>query len=76
MAEGDIGWKARSFVRVADTAKATLDLDDFTQAPVRRKLLSNDGHVPGDSGRAPRSSVARPPGHQGVLGGHLLTSTG
>ncbi|MFC4465793.1 hypothetical protein ACFPH6_14900 [Streptomyces xiangluensis] len=45
--EGDIGWKVHSFVRVADTSKATLNLDDFTQALVRRKLLSNDKYVSG-----------------------------
>ncbi|MER5219156.1 GH12 family glycosyl hydrolase domain-containing protein [Streptomyces flaveus] len=45
--EGDIGWKVHSFVRVANTTKATLNLDDFTQALVRRKLLSNDKYVSG-----------------------------
>ncbi|WP_367320506.1 hypothetical protein [Streptomyces sp. HUAS ZL42] len=30
-----------------DTTKATLNLDDFTQALVRRKLLGNDKYVSG-----------------------------
>ncbi|WP_330348223.1 hypothetical protein [Streptomyces sp. NBC_00582] len=33
--------------RRANTTKATLNLDDFTQALVRRKLLSNDTYVSG-----------------------------
>jgi hypothetical protein len=45
--EGDIGWKVHSFVRVANTSKATLDLDDFLQALVRRNLLSNGKYVSG-----------------------------
>ncbi|MFJ9966823.1 GH12 family glycosyl hydrolase domain-containing protein [Streptomyces avermitilis] len=45
--QGDIGWKVYSFVRRTNTTKATLDLDDFTQALVRRKLLSNDKYVSG-----------------------------
>ncbi|MEY9994692.1 hypothetical protein ABIE67_006724 [Streptomyces sp. V4I8] len=45
--EGDIGWKVHSFVRRANTTKATLNLDDFTQALVRRNLLSNDKYVSG-----------------------------
>lgn len=45
--EGDIGWKVHSFVRRANTTKTTLNLDDFTQALVRRKLLSNDKYVSG-----------------------------
>ncbi len=45
--EGDIGWKVHSFVRQANTTKATLNLDDFTQALVRRNLLSNDKYVSG-----------------------------
>ncbi|MFC3575259.1 hypothetical protein ACFOZ0_18650 [Streptomyces yaanensis] len=44
---GDIGWKVYSFVRRANTTKATIDLNDFTQALVRRKLLSNDKYVSG-----------------------------
>lgn len=45
--EGDIGWKVHSFVRRANTARATLDLDDFTHALVRRNLLSHDKYVSG-----------------------------
>ncbi|WP_037679448.1 endo-1,4-beta-glucanase [Streptomyces griseus] len=45
--QGDIGWKVFSFVRRANTTKATLDLNDFTQALVRRKLLSDDKFVSG-----------------------------
>lgn len=45
--QGDIGWKVFSFVRRTNTTKATLNLDDFTQALVRRKLLSNDKYVSG-----------------------------
>ncbi|MFC8515076.1 endo-1,4-beta-glucanase [Streptomyces sp. NPDC057257] len=45
--QGDIGWNVYSFVRRANTTSATLDLDDFTQALVRRKLLSNDKYVSG-----------------------------
>ncbi|MCF4140594.1 endo-1,4-beta-glucanase [Streptomyces sp. Tue 6430] len=44
---GDIGWNVYSFVRRTNTTKATLNLDDFTQALVRRKLLSNDKYVSG-----------------------------
>jgi hypothetical protein len=36
-----------SFVRTANTTKATLNIDDFTQALVRRKLLSNDKYLSG-----------------------------
>jgi hypothetical protein len=36
-----------SFVRRTNTTKATLDLDAFTQALVRRKLLSDDKYVSG-----------------------------
>jgi len=36
-----------SFVRRTNTTKASLDLDDFTQALVRRKLLSNDKYLSG-----------------------------
>ncbi|MFE9648907.1 hypothetical protein ACFYO0_33290 [Streptomyces sp. NPDC006365] len=69
--EGDLGWKARSCVRVANTSKATLDLDYFTQALVRRKLLSNDKYV---SGIEAGTEVFRGTGprHQSVLGGHRL----
>ncbi|WP_260327896.1 GH12 family glycosyl hydrolase domain-containing protein [Streptomyces sp. Ag109_O5-1] len=45
--QGDIGWNVYSFVRRANTTGATLNLDDFTQALVRRKLLSNDKYVSG-----------------------------
>lgn len=45
--QGDVGWKVYSFVRRANTTKATLNLDDFTQALVRRKLLSDDKYVSG-----------------------------
>lgn len=45
--QGDIGWKVYSFVRRANTTKASLDLDDFTQALVRRKLLGNDKYLSG-----------------------------
>ncbi|MFG2785488.1 endo-1,4-beta-glucanase [Streptomyces prunicolor] len=45
--QGDIGWNVYSFVRTANTTKATLNIDDFTQALVRRKLLSNDKYVSG-----------------------------
>ncbi|WP_405730651.1 endo-1,4-beta-glucanase [Streptomyces sp. NBC_00028] len=45
--QGDIGWKVYSFVRQTNTTKASLNLDDFTQALVRRKLLSNDKYVSG-----------------------------
>ncbi|WP_149825652.1 GH12 family glycosyl hydrolase domain-containing protein [Streptomyces tailanensis] len=44
---GDIGWKVFSFVRRSNTSKATLNLDDFTQALVRRNLLSDDKYVSG-----------------------------
>ncbi|MGW0827326.1 GH12 family glycosyl hydrolase domain-containing protein [Streptomyces sp. NPDC002845] len=44
---GDIGWKVHSFVRRSNTTNAALNLDDFTQAPVRRKLLGNDKYVSG-----------------------------
>ncbi|WP_406441999.1 endo-1,4-beta-glucanase [Streptomyces sp. NBC_01613] len=45
--QGNIGWNVYSFVRRTNTTRATLDLDDFTQALVRRKLLSNDKYVSG-----------------------------
>ncbi|MFJ9712346.1 hypothetical protein [Streptomyces sp. NPDC101234] len=45
--QGNIGWNVYSFVRRASTTGATLNLDDFTQALVRRKLLSNDKYVSG-----------------------------
>ena len=45
--QGDIGWKVYSFIRQANTSKASLNLDDFTQALVRRGLLSNDKYVSG-----------------------------
>ncbi|MFE1311557.1 endo-1,4-beta-glucanase [Streptomyces sp. NPDC058755] len=45
--QGDIGWKVYSFVRRTNTTSATLNLDDFTQALVRRKLLSNDKYLSG-----------------------------
>lgn len=45
--QGDIGWKVYSFVRRSNTTSATLNLDDFTQALVRRKLLSNNKYVSG-----------------------------
>ncbi|MFK4103476.1 endo-1,4-beta-glucanase [Streptomyces sp. NPDC019531] len=45
--QGDIGWNVYSFVRRTNTTKASLNLDDFTQALVRRKLLSNDKYVSG-----------------------------
>lgn len=45
--QGDIGWKVYSFVRRTNTTSATLNLDDFTQALVRRKLLSDDKYVSG-----------------------------
>jgi hypothetical protein len=45
--QGDIGWKVYSFVRRTNTTSATLDLDDFTQALVRRKLLTGDTYVSG-----------------------------
>ncbi|MFJ9631014.1 endo-1,4-beta-glucanase [Streptomyces sp. NPDC101175] len=45
--QGDIGWNVYSFVRRANTTKATLNIDDFTQALVRRKLLSNDKYLSG-----------------------------
>jgi hypothetical protein len=45
--EGDIGWKVHSFVRRTNTTKACLDLDDFTEALVRRNLLGNDKYVSG-----------------------------
>ncbi|MFK0159337.1 endo-1,4-beta-glucanase [Streptomyces sp. NPDC090493] len=44
---GDIGWNVYSFVRRANTTSATLNIDDFTQALVRRKLLSNDKYLSG-----------------------------
>ncbi len=43
---GDIGWKAILRPR-ANTTKASLDLDDFTQALVRRKLLGNYKYLSG-----------------------------
>ncbi|ELS56888.1 GH12 family glycosyl hydrolase domain-containing protein [Streptomyces viridochromogenes] len=45
--EGDIGWKVHPFVRRSNTSRATLDLDDFTRALVRRNLLGNDTYVSG-----------------------------
>jgi hypothetical protein len=36
-----------SFVRRTNTTKSTLDLDAFTQALVRRKLLTNDKYISG-----------------------------
>ncbi len=45
--EGDIGWKVHSFVRTSNTTKVTLNLDDFTQALVRRNLLSNGKYISG-----------------------------
>ncbi|WLW51854.1 GH12 family glycosyl hydrolase domain-containing protein [Streptomyces sp. YU58] len=45
--QGNIGWNVYSFVRQANTSKASLNLDDFTQALVRRNLLSNDKYVSG-----------------------------
>jgi len=45
--QGDIGWKVYSFVRRTNTTRATLNLDDFTQALVRRKLLTNDKYISG-----------------------------
>ncbi|MEW1832634.1 endo-1,4-beta-glucanase [Streptomyces sp. NPDC088196] len=45
--QGDIGWKVYSFVRRSNTTKATLNIDDFTQALVRRKLLTNDKYLSG-----------------------------
>ncbi|WP_244187896.1 GH12 family glycosyl hydrolase domain-containing protein [Streptomyces regalis] len=42
-----MGWKVHSFVRRTNTTKATLDLDDFTQALVRRNLLGHDKYVSG-----------------------------
>lgn len=45
--QGNIGWNVYSFVRTANTTKATLNIDDFTQALVRRKLLSNDKYLSG-----------------------------
>jgi hypothetical protein len=36
------GWKVFSFVRRTNTTRGTLNLDDFTQVLVRRKLLSDD----------------------------------
>ncbi|MGW7406871.1 GH12 family glycosyl hydrolase domain-containing protein [Streptomyces sp. NPDC054833] len=44
---GNIGWNVYSFVRRTNTTGATLNLDDFTQALVRRKLLSDDKYVSG-----------------------------
>ncbi|MFI6493569.1 endo-1,4-beta-glucanase [Streptomyces sp. NPDC050564] len=66
--QGDIGWKVYSFVRRTNTTGADLDLDDFTQALVRRKLLSNTQiplrHRVGQRG-LPRLRAAR---HEVVLG--------
>ncbi|MGW2382105.1 GH12 family glycosyl hydrolase domain-containing protein [Streptomyces sp. NPDC001658] len=45
--QGNIGWNVYSFVRRANTSKASLNLDDFTQSLVRRNLLSNDKYVSG-----------------------------
>ncbi|WP_409469360.1 GH12 family glycosyl hydrolase domain-containing protein [Streptomyces sp. HC307] len=45
--QGDIGWNVYSFVRRTNTTKATLNLDDFTQALVRRKPIGNDKYVSG-----------------------------
>ncbi|MEU6145373.1 endo-1,4-beta-glucanase [Streptomyces sp. NPDC047081] len=45
--QGNIGWNVYSFVRRTNTTKATLNLDDFTQALVRRKLLGNDKYLSG-----------------------------
>ncbi|MFI9764557.1 endo-1,4-beta-glucanase [Streptomyces sp. NPDC051963] len=45
--QGDIGWKVYSFVRRTNTTRAALNLDDFTQALVRRGLLSDDKYVSG-----------------------------
>ncbi|MFE0455902.1 hypothetical protein ACFW2D_32440 [Streptomyces sp. NPDC058914] len=43
----DNDWKLHSFVRRTDTTGATLDLDDFTRALVRRNPLGDDKHVCG-----------------------------
>lgn len=45
--QGDIGWKVYSFVLRTNIIGADLDLDDFTQALVRRKLLSNNKYLSG-----------------------------
>ncbi|MFD4558647.1 endo-1,4-beta-glucanase [Streptomyces sp. NPDC058469] len=45
--QGNIGWNVYSFVRQTNTTTATLNIDDFTQALVRRKLLSDDKYVSG-----------------------------
>ncbi|MFD8724026.1 hypothetical protein ACFV2H_40250 [Streptomyces sp. NPDC059629] len=45
---GGIGWNGHSFVRRANATVATLNLDDFTRALVRGKLLSNDKYVSGN----------------------------
>ncbi len=61
-----------SFVRRTNTTRATLNLDDFTQALVRRKLLTNDKYVSGiESGTEvfPGHGPAR---HHLVLGHHRL----
>ncbi|MGW2745669.1 hypothetical protein [Streptomyces sp. NPDC001450] len=39
--------KGHSFVRRTDTTSATPNLDDFTQAPVRRKPPRNDKYACG-----------------------------
>ncbi|MFJ4695660.1 hypothetical protein [Streptomyces sp. NPDC088766] len=80
LCRGDIGWNVYSFVRRTNTTGATLDLDDFTQALVRRKPLSNDKHVSGigsatevfkGKGRPDTKSYAVTigrPGPRGVVG--------
>ncbi|WP_405719598.1 endo-1,4-beta-glucanase [Streptomyces sp. NBC_01537] len=42
---GDIGWNVYSFVRVGNTTSANLNLDDFLQALVRRKLVATTDYL-------------------------------
>ncbi|WP_237519750.1 hypothetical protein [Streptomyces sp. HUCO-GS316] len=54
-------WNVSPFVRRADTTKSTIDLDDFPQALVRRKLLGNDNYVCGiESGTEVFKGSGRP----------------
>jgi hypothetical protein len=57
----DIGWKVHSFVRRTDTTRATPDLDDLTQALVRRNALGDDKYVSGiDAGTEVFKGSGRP----------------
>lgn len=43
--QGDIGWKAHSFVRTGNTTSANLNLTDFTNALVNRGSMARSKHL-------------------------------